>query len=823
MLSRPRMNRLALFLCFLSLTAGAQQPVPDAGMPADAGAPVSTPAPAQPDASPGAEERNEAREDAAEARNEAREEEDEEHHGRKKDRRKECSDDFQDDEDEETRGTSVLAPLQLDVEGRKLTPGALELHGLRTLPEAQVRAFVGAPAAGEQPPLSPEDAQHILRRLARTGLFARVEPRVRVPEAGPVVLEVHLEEHPTLTAVQFEGLQDIQAEELLEELLRLPPRFPDEDDDEDEQVVAMLRLDSRRGTLAVVRPCPPPRPPREWLARLERGTLKPGIVLGGVAHALERALEEARDDGYLLASLGATLHPDGRLVVAVDEGRLESVEVEGVEEDMAARVREALDLKPGDVFLRSDAKRAMQRLKSRLPFLRPVDVDDEGGLRTRRARIIEERLADGTRRYRPQEEERKPKRRREHVELELGWDDFAGWWEDEREDEGLTLEGRRLVVHVRSRRPDLDVDLLPVHTQVTGFAPGLSGRVRIWDPRDRVHATLDGAFFVPLRLGGQRLPDDPEGTRRQRRVSLLGGAKAQLPSVRLAEVGVQAHDFTDTLDRWRLSDIDSYIYSFLLNRPDREYFRRKGFAAFATWRFADAFLAGAEYRSDRYESLRSFTPPLSLFRRDSPPFTNRPVDEGRFESVVLRLEYASDASAGAQVGSLWRTPETSLFDRDGDWNGGRSSLRGLLTLEVGDGPRASGAEERFWKLVGDFALVVPTGWETGVWLRLRAAGGEDLPGQKREALGGWSALRGHGFKEFFGDVSVLTSAEYRWEAFGLFADLGSVRSEGDWLDARLGLGASLHFSEDVRLDVAWRTDEKATATPEARLLFSRTF
>jgi hypothetical protein len=813
------MNRIALLFLFLSLAAGAQQPAPDAP-PAPSPAPEVRPEEADDDdddASPGAEERNEARDDDDDEDDDEDSRAGERHGRKKKSKEPECPEDYTEDED--SREASVLAPLQLDVEGRKLSPGSIELHGLKVLPEAQVRAFVGAPAVEEQRTLTPEDAQLILQRLARTDLFARVEPRVRVPEQGPVVLELHLEEHPTLTAVRFEGLQDIQADELLKELLRLPHAFPDEDEDEDEHVVATLRLDSRRGTLSVVRPCPPPRPPREWLARLEDGTLRPGIVLGGVARALERTLEEARDDGYLLASLSAVLSPDGVLVVTVDEGRLESVEVEGVDEAMAARVREALALKPGDVFLRSDAKRAMKRVESRLPFLRAADVDDEDGLRVRQARIIEEREADGTRRYRAQEEERKPKHRREHVELELGWHGALKWWDGLNEGEGLTLDGRRLVVHVRARRPDLDVDLLPVHTQVTGFAPGLSGRVRIWDPKDRIHATLDGAFFVPLRLGGQRLPDDAEGTRRQRRVNLLGGAKVQVPAVRLAELGLQAHDFTDTNDRWRLSDIDSYVYSFLLNRPDREYFRRKGLTAFATWRWADAWLAGAEYRADRYESLRSFTPPLSLFRRDSPPFPNAPVAEGRFESVVVRLEYASDAPPSAQVGSLFRTPETSLFHRDDDWDT-RGSLRGLLTLEVGDGP---GADARFWKLVGDLALAVPTGRDTGVRLRLRAAGGNELPEQKREALGGWSALRGVGFKELRGDASLLASAEYRWEALGVFADLGSVRAEEDWTDARLGLGASLHFSEDVRLDVAWRTDEKATATPEARLLFVRTF
>lgn len=735
------------------------------------------------------------------------------------DAQKSCPDDFEDDD---SGDTSVLAPLQLAVDGRSLTPGRIELHGLHWLTDAQVRAFIGAPRADSGALLSGSEVHLFLRRLARSGLFARVEPRVRVAEAPqPAVLEVHLEENPVVSAVEVNGLQDLQATEILEELLRLPHRFPTEDEDE-ESFTATLRVDSRRGTLSVVRPCPPQYPPRDWVARLERGTLHPGIFLGGVAHGLERTLKRLRDDGYMLASLSAVLSPDGKLMVTVDEGRLESIEVRGVDADIAARVQDALDLQPGTVFLRSDAKRAVQRLTSRLPFLEPANVDDSDSPRARRAHIIETREADGTRAYHTQEAPRAKPRHREQVEFELNWKQLADWWDDVDSADSITLEGKKLVVHLRTRRPDFDVDLLPMHTQVTGFSPGLAGRLRLWDAKDRAHVTVDAALTVPLRWGGQYLPDDPEGTQRQRRINMLGGAKLQVPRVGLAELGAQVYDFTDTLDRWRMGDIDSSLYSALINRPDRDYFRRKGLTAFATWRWADDWLTGVEYRSDRYESMRSFTPPFSLFRNDSAPFPNAPVTEGRFDSVVVRMEYASNVPAAASVGSLFRTPETSLFDRDGDWES-RASLRGLLTLEVGNGPGSAGGDARFWKLVSDIAMEVPTGWDTGLSLRVRTAGGHRLPEQKREALGGWTALRGFGFKEYRGDVSVLTSAEYRWSALGLFADLGTVRADDTWTDARLGLGASLHFGDNVRMDVAWRTDERATATPEARLLFQRTF
>ncbi|NNB91653.1 hypothetical protein [Corallococcus exiguus] len=787
MLLPPSMNRLALALCFVSLAA-LGQPSPDAGT-SDASVALS-PSTAPPEGEAASEDLSYPT----------------------------CPEGF-DKDDDDLSDSTVLGALQVEVDGRGLTPTGLEFRGLQRLTDPQVRKLVGAPPAEDSRPLTATQVQSLLHRLARTGLFARVEPRVRVSDQGPALLEVTLQENPTLTSVEFEGLQDLRPDELWGALFELSSLASDADDTEDE--VTTLRVHKRHGTLRVVSPCPAPRPPRPWLARREEGAFRPGIMLGGLDAALDRVLKTLReDDGYLLATVSATLSPEGRLVVTVDEGQLESVEVRGVDDAMATRVREALGLEPGDVFLRSDARRAMERMESRLPFLRAVDSEDLQDERTT-VRIVEEHEADGTRHYRTKEEPRRKSRRHERVEFEVGWSRMFG--EVDAGSDGLTLEGKKLIVHVRPRPPDLDVDLLPVHTQVTGFAPGLSASLRIFDSRDRVHTTLEGAFFIPLRLGGQRIPGDPEGTSNQRHVNLLGGAKVQLPALGIEELGAQVHDFIDTLDRWRLGDFDSYFYSFLINRPDRDYFRRQGFTAFATWRWAESWLAGVEVRGDTMSSLQSFTPPLSLFRNDDPPFPNAPVNEGRFRSAVVRLEYSGAAERGTRVGSLFRTPETSLFERHKNWKR-EPALRGFVTLEVGEGPGAGGADARFWKLVGDVALDVPMNWHTGLNLRLRAAMGHDLPLQKQEALGGWTALRGFGFKEFRGgDSSVLASAEYRWHGLGIFADLGAVHAANAWSGAQLGLGGSFHFSDAVRFEAAWRIDEKAQLTPEARLLFNRTF
>jgi hypothetical protein len=803
-LSGQAMNRLALLLsCLLPLLAGAQAEVPDAG--------TAVPPPPGPEASPDAGAPPDAGTPPGADTTLARKPDD-------------CP-----DEDSTNALPSSLDALEIQVDGQAQTLSGIEWKGLQRLTEAQVLTLTGLPAEGS---LSVEQATRGLRRLARTELFARIAPTLRLAEGAAPMLEVTVEENPFVSSVSFQGLRDIAPRELLEDLFHHVSwkvgwkAGEDEDKDDDDDVVATLRISERGVSVDVASDCPPSHPPKEWLARLDaQGNLQPGLVLGGLKGAMEHAIEELNDDGYLLASLTATLHPDGRLELSVDEGRIEAVDVEGVDPDTVPHVRAALGIEPGDIFLRSDMSRAVKRLEAALPHLRVRGMAQP----ERRVRIVEERGEDGTRRYLTvfQEEEKEEGRRsRLRARVNLDWEELIGdWWHDwsdSSEHRGVITRGRRVVVRVQPRRPDFDLSLLPVHTQVTGLAPGLEGRLQIWDPRNRAHFTLDAALFIPLRLGGQRIPDEPEQTRRQRRLNWLAGAKTRVPSLGLAELGGQIHDFTDTLDRWRMGAIDSYLYSALLNRPDAEYFRRKGAAAFATWRLGSQWLLGAEYRRDTYATLRTLSPPLTVFRRGSTPFPNAPVNEGRFGSVVGRLEYASDGTPRHETGTLFRSPELPLFSHDGDWPS-RPALRSFLTLEVSR-PAFGGDEGTdFWKLVSDNTLYLPTGDSSSLRVRLRGAGGERLPLQKQEALGGWSALRGYGFKEFRGDASVLLSAEYRKNALGAFVDLGSVRREGDWTDARLGLGASLHLGDEVQLTAAWRADERARWAPELRLLFTRPF
>jgi hypothetical protein len=802
------MNRIALLLCFLSLAAGAQGTAdagtPAAPAPADAGTPATSTA--KDDTAP-----------LATPPPESSREEDP------------CL--SEDEEDEYSSDSEVLGALRLSINGETRALAGVELKGLERLSEQQVRTLARIPAQG---PLSPERAAVALKRLARTGLFAKVTPTVRLAEGTTPTLVVTLQEHPSVTSVDIQGLHADELRDLQEDMFRLPPYASDDDeaeeddeaddendDEDDDDTVTSVHIKAGRGHLVITtKTCPTPNPPRELLAHFQKGEFHPGLVWKGLPAALERAVDELQDEGYQLASLDATLTPEGRLEVRVDPGKVEAVEVRGVDEVVAQRVREVLGIQPGDVLLRSDLRRAAKRVEAELPFLSLWDVET---LPAPATRYVEERDESGARRYRPvAEEKRRKKKKHWDEEIELSWEKLAEQW-DEKSEEAIKTEGRRVVVYVRPRGTAFDVDIIPMHTQVTGFAPGLSTSLTLWDVRNRAHLVLDGALTIPLRWGGQQIPADPEQTQRQRRLNWLAGAKVQVPVLRLAEVGAQVYDFTDTFDRWRMGAMDSFIYSALLNRPDAEYFRRSGYTAFATWRFGTKWLAGAEYRRDSYESLVSFAPPFSLFRRDSAPFPNPAVDAGRMTSMVGRIEFASDAVRAEGVGSLFRSPELSLLRHDWEWPE-RTALRGLLTVEVGSPELGGDPQFQFWKVVSDSVLYASTGRDAGLRLRLRVAGGEDLPMQKREALGGWDALRGYAFKEFRGDASLLASAEYRWGCIGAFADVGAVhRGEAGWMDPRLGVGAQLYFGDTTRFTVAWRTDERASIVPEARLLFVRPF
>jgi hypothetical protein len=307
--------------------------------------------------------------------------------------------------------------------------------------------------------------------------------------------------------VVFEGRTEARPRMLLEALLEQPRERRRRDDDE------------RR---ACVEPVVPP----EWLASVDDDVVHPGLVRNGVRRAVQRLTDRLFDRGFEMATLSAELSPDGTLLVRVDEGRIRALELRGVHPRIEGQVRERLELPVGSVYDREDLGSAYRRMRDAFPFL---DSDGRGpGRLTRPRPTVVEETADGARRYRLVEQDPKM---------------HGG---------STTVDGNKLTVYLRSRQVELDVDGTEIvkHTPVTGFAPGLEVRGRLWDPANRVHLTVDlGGNVNSYRARRAENALEPLAGNDRWRFDWMAGPKVSIPDLRVAELGVQFYGRVDTSDR----------------------------------------------------------------------------------------------------------------------------------------------------------------------------------------------------------------------------------------------------------------------------------
>jgi hypothetical protein len=360
---------------------------------------------------------------------------------------------------------------------------------------------------------------------------------------------------------------------------------------------------------------------------------------------------------------------------------------------------------------------------------------------------------------------------------------------------------------------------------VTGFAPGIEVKGRLWDPGNRVHLTVDlGGNVNTHRARRAENMLQPLAGNDRWRFDWLAGPKVQIPDLHVAEAGIQFYGRVDSADRWRIDRIDSYLYSMFLDRPDSEYFRRNGLTAFVTAHFFDRLTGGLEYRRDRYSSLASPSAKYwTVFRRHETARATPVIDEGTLAALLVRLEFSTAPAPAHRVGVTQRDPERSIIRHSNQywW----ADLHTVNTVEIAD-PGLGGDQFKFVRVVSDSAAVVlRPAPEQGLKVRFRVAGkvSGTLPAQKQESLGGWSAVRGYGFKEDRdGTLSLLGTVEYRVKAGSAFVDVGSLRTTS-FGPTRTGLGLALNLGDQASFQVAWRTDDRAKLVPEARLFFDRTF
>jgi hypothetical protein len=720
--------------------------------------------------------------------------------------------------------------------------------GLTTLTEERVWQLVGGRPEGT---LSVAQAAVLVARLAQSGLFARISPAVRLStdkgDAG-ATLELTLVEHPTVRAIAITGLGELTREELTDTLFVVPPDGDDgsdsDDGDDDGDTLGDTDIDLSHGKIHVrsgrrspatriALRCPAPRPPREWAAREHDGRFHPGIVWGGLPEALERAERWLRGEGYLLGRVSATLAPDGTLTLAIDEGRLASVVVEGVHESLRPEVMRLLGLDVTRPFNVEDLRLGRHRVEDRFPFLHPQraarpalpgldlvdEVAEDGGHRFH-FRDVAPRCTDDD------DDDRTFNDWREIVDA---FDDA-----DERDEHDADcgqstswyeLQGRQLIIHFHFERVDIGGDALDLirHTPVTGFAPGFLLGLHAWDPGDRVHFRFDTLFNLNTRRKSITAVHDGALAElaAAERVDVLVAPSLSVPALGLAELGVDAYALTDSEDDWRVTRLDSYLNSALFGRAERDFYRRAGVGAFASFHLLDVLTLSGEYRFERVLSLATLGDTDAIFS-DGNGRKNPAVAEGLYGTILLRAEWATRGAGFYDLEANARRRPTlgSIVDRDGIGRA-ESGLRSIATFELAD--PSLGGDARYWRASSDSVLSLATGDDQGVALRVRVSGGHDLPLGRQEALGGWGSLRGYDFKEYAGgNFSVLSSLEYREGAISFFVDGGAVHAPGgDFAGPRLGLGTALNLGDSGQLAFAWRTDEDASATPEIRLLFGR--
>lgn len=702
----------------------------------------------------------------------------------------------------------AASSMRVAVSGKERPITAIRLHGLKVLTEEKVWQLAGERPAGE---ISSDHATELLSRLMGSGLFASVTPTLDVV-GDAAVLDIALEEYPMVTRIVIEGLTEVRAEELLEAILDGAPledqeeqaSKPKKDENHEKQTCA-----ARRRT-----------PPKSWVAHASAaGQVAPGIVWQGLRNALDRGLQKLFDHGYAMASLEGELSTDGTLTIHVDEGHLEGLDLQGVDPAVEPQVRKVLGIKPGDVFLLDDVRQGVKRVRRTLPFLEP---ESDGEKRRSMPQIAEERLEGGRLKYRTVEGTSHKARKHRGGSVEVH-DRTLSWSFDKDHTGSVTLpfpidmdqppyvhiQGRRATVKFQPRLAAADWawEELLHHTQVQGFAPGALFSVALLDQENRGHLTLDGGLWVNTARPAER-------------IDYLVGARLSIPWLRVAEVGAQRYALTDTDDEWRATNFSSYLGSMLFNRPDREYYRRDGFTGLLTLHLGERLTVGAEYRNEMQRSMEATATPQTLFNRSEPTWGNAPIDEGRVASAVGRLEWSSEPVLLKDIGRPLRSLERSMAreEMDGDVSGWKT----VNTLEVAD--ERLGSDFHYTRLSSDTSYHLKAGGWGMLRARLRVAGGVGLPAQKMESLGGWTGLRGYDFKEFRGDASVLGTAEYQWWAvFSAFVDVGSVRdASGVWSPAKVGLGAAFNLG-GLSLAAAWRTDDRARATPEVRLIFQRTY
>lgn len=231
-------------------------------------------------------------------------------------------------------------------------------------------------------------------------------------------------------------------------------------------------------------------------------------------------------------------------------------------------------------------------------------------------------------------------------------------------------------------------------------------------------------------------------------------AEVQLGGSRGVRLAGRMEDVVAPVEDWHLSDAETGLATFLLHRDYRDYFRRHGASVSATAFVGDHIDATISYGDERWSSP-SARDPWSLFRDNQDWRPNPVLDAGRFHLVRVGARYDTrnddhDPWSGWHIaaeyefgtGRITEYGPTSRGIRDINPTGRNEYDR--VFFDVRRYNRVSAEGQLNLRLVG------------GGWLS-----GDDLPLQRRFALGSVGTLPGYDFRQVRPGTDFLTCAGSR--------------------------------------------------------------
>lgn len=279
----------------------------------------------------------------------------------------------------------------------------------------------------------------------------------------------------------------------------------------------------------------------------------------------------------------------------------------------------------------------------------------------------------------------------------------------------------------------------------------------------------------------------------------------------VVQVGAGLYDITASDDRWRLSDVEQSLVALTFRNSFRDYYRRKGWHAYAAVRPFARHEWLVAWRDDTHAALGNETS-YAFFRDDHVFRDNAVVRDGDLRAMVLGYTFDTRGLTLESPGERYRRHQVDDFF--GTLTERQQGARVEWLTELA--PAAFEHDFDFTRHILSARSWVETSPSRLLSGRVIAGFSDGvLPPQRTFGLGGIGSVHGYRFKEAIGERMILLNGEFR-QRFGrsglgglAFLDAGRVfRPIGGSTDKWLkGVGVGLEMGSSSRIEFGWRMDD----------------